>query len=60
LREQLPWQNPCMEDPAQRERESQESTEDKFHELTDEESEERARRADRVKQEGELEEREED
>ena len=56
----LRWQNRWMEDPQQRERESRESTEDKFHELSDEESEERARLADRVKREGELEEREED
>jgi hypothetical protein len=49
-----------MEDPDKRERESRDSTEDKFHELTDEESEERERLAERIKQEGELEEQEEE
>jgi hypothetical protein len=47
-----------MSTPADRDRESQEEPEDKFHELVDEESEERARVAEELKKE-KLEENEE-
>ena len=51
------WKNTAMSTPEDRERESEQSAEDKFHEDVEHESEERARIAEKLKKE-KLEERE--